>query len=139
VCGKGHMCKASQQGGCLPRGVAALLALDGVAGLHGYQWLFLLEGAPTVLLGIFLAATLADHPLAVSGAPPPPSQSYLSMNQNSFLKGSLIAFQLVKASLMALSRFFCHMVHTRCDSCVGICEARLFRVWHSGFCLKGPL
>lgn len=42
-----------------------MLALDGRVGLHGYQWLFLLEGAPTVLLGLFLAATLADQPLTV--------------------------------------------------------------------------
>ena len=30
----------------------ALLALDGRLGLHGWQWLFLVEGLPAVVLGI---------------------------------------------------------------------------------------
>jgi ACS family tartrate transporter-like MFS transporter len=31
----------------------SLLGLNGVAGLHGWQWLFLIEGLPPLLLGIF--------------------------------------------------------------------------------------
>ncbi len=31
---------------------AALLQLDGVLGLHGWQWLFILEAVPAILLGI---------------------------------------------------------------------------------------
>jgi MFS transporter, ACS family, tartrate transporter len=30
---------------------SALLKLDGVGGLHGWQWLFVAEGIPTILLG----------------------------------------------------------------------------------------
>ena len=30
---------------------AALLGLEGLAGLHGWQWMFILEGLPAVLLG----------------------------------------------------------------------------------------
>ena len=32
---------------------AALLELDGSLGLQGWQWLFLLEGLPAVVLGVF--------------------------------------------------------------------------------------
>lgn len=39
-----------------------LLGLDGMAGLRGWQWLFLLEGAPTVLLGLAMLRLLPDRP-----------------------------------------------------------------------------
>jgi MFS family permease len=37
-------------------------AFDGAAGLAGWQWLFLLEGLPTVLLGLVVLRTLLDDP-----------------------------------------------------------------------------
>src|SRR5207245_11538907 len=40
----------------------ALLALDGAAGLAGWQWLFLLEGLPAVALGVVVLATLPERP-----------------------------------------------------------------------------
>ncbi len=39
-----------------------LLKLDGTAGLHGWQWLFLMEGLPTFLMGISVLWVLTDHP-----------------------------------------------------------------------------
>ena len=45
---------------------AGLLALDGVGHLHGWQWLFLVEGVLTVLMGIYLAMALASDPSKVS-------------------------------------------------------------------------
>lgn len=39
-----------------------LLSLDGMGGLHGWQWLFLCEGLPTVLLGIACLWVLTDRP-----------------------------------------------------------------------------
>jgi len=41
-----------------------IMKLDGLADLHGWQWLFLLEGIPAVLLGILILATdiLPDDP-----------------------------------------------------------------------------
>ncbi len=39
-----------------------LLRLDGRAGLHGWQWLFLGEGLPAILLGIASLWILADRP-----------------------------------------------------------------------------
>jgi D-galactonate transporter len=39
-----------------------ILGLDGVLGLRGWQWLFLLEGIPSVLLGFVVLAYLTDRP-----------------------------------------------------------------------------
>lgn len=41
---------------------AALLQLDGLLGLSGWQWLFLLEGIPAVVLGYVLWKRLARSP-----------------------------------------------------------------------------
>ncbi len=40
----------------------ALLELDGLAGLAGWQWLFLVEGIPAVLLGVVVWLFLTDRP-----------------------------------------------------------------------------
>jgi ACS family tartrate transporter-like MFS transporter len=40
----------------------ALLSLDGRLGLHGWQWLFLVEGFPAVVLGILALRVLTDRP-----------------------------------------------------------------------------
>jgi ACS family tartrate transporter-like MFS transporter len=40
----------------------SLLKLEGGAGLHGWQWLFLLEGLPTILMGISVLWVLKDRP-----------------------------------------------------------------------------
>jgi MFS transporter, ACS family, tartrate transporter len=39
-----------------------LLELDGVGGLAGWKWLFLLEGVPVALVGVALLWVLADRP-----------------------------------------------------------------------------
>jgi ACS family tartrate transporter-like MFS transporter len=39
-----------------------LLGLDGNAGLHGWQWLFLVQGLPTVLFGLVVLRYLPDAP-----------------------------------------------------------------------------
>jgi ACS family tartrate transporter-like MFS transporter len=41
---------------------AALLGVDGWLGLHGWQWMFIREGAPAVLLGICCLFLLSDKP-----------------------------------------------------------------------------
>ena len=41
---------------------AGLLSLDGVFGLKGFQWLFLVEGLPTVALGMYIHKILVDGP-----------------------------------------------------------------------------
>jgi MFS transporter, ACS family, 4-hydroxyphenylacetate permease len=39
-----------------------LIGLNGVMGLHGWQWLFLIEGLPSILLGIIAFFYLTDRP-----------------------------------------------------------------------------
>jgi MFS transporter, ACS family, tartrate transporter len=41
---------------------AALLSADGLLGLRGWQWMFILEGAPAVLLGLLSLYLLDDRP-----------------------------------------------------------------------------
>jgi len=41
---------------------ACLLELDGLGGLAGWQWMFLLEGLPACLLGLLCFVLLADKP-----------------------------------------------------------------------------
>ena len=40
----------------------SLLQLDGTFGLHGWQWLFMLQGLPTILLGVACLFLLTDKP-----------------------------------------------------------------------------
>lgn len=40
----------------------ALLGLDGAMGLTGWQWLFLLEGIPSILVGLLVLKFLPDRP-----------------------------------------------------------------------------
>ncbi|WP_457107966.1 MFS transporter [Methylobacterium sp. P5_C11] len=40
----------------------ALLQLDGTLGLHGWQWLFLLEAVPSILLALAVLALMTDRP-----------------------------------------------------------------------------
>ncbi|KQS82477.1 MFS transporter permease [Methylobacterium sp. Leaf361] len=40
----------------------SLLELDGLLGLRGWQWLFILEGLPTILLGLVCFVLLTDRP-----------------------------------------------------------------------------
>ena len=42
-----------------------LLGLDGNAGLHGWQWLFLVQGLPTVFVGLIVLKFLPDSPAKV--------------------------------------------------------------------------
>lgn len=41
---------------------SAILQLDGLLGLHGWQWLFLLEGLPSIVIGVVAYFYLSDGP-----------------------------------------------------------------------------
>jgi ACS family tartrate transporter-like MFS transporter len=43
-----------------------ILGLDGVAGLHGWQWLFLIEGLPAILIAFAILGFLPDGPALAS-------------------------------------------------------------------------
>ncbi|GFH24532.1 uncharacterized protein HaLaN_22344 [Haematococcus lacustris] len=44
---------------------ASILALDGLGGLQGWQWLFFLEGLPSVLLALAMWRLLPNSPAQV--------------------------------------------------------------------------
>ncbi|MDR3466300.1 MAG: MFS transporter [Xanthobacteraceae bacterium] len=46
-----------------------LLGLDGFGGLQGWQWLFILEGVPSVVLGVVTWFTLTDRPAVAMWLP----------------------------------------------------------------------
>jgi MFS transporter, ACS family, tartrate transporter len=48
----------------------ALLGLDQIGGLSGWQWMFIIEGLPTVILGILALWLIADSPTAASWLTP---------------------------------------------------------------------
>ncbi len=45
-----------------PLSGAIIVGMEGVAGLHGWQWMFLLEGLPAVFLGFAAIFILTDRP-----------------------------------------------------------------------------
>ncbi|WP_118179345.1 MFS transporter [Paraburkholderia phosphatilytica] len=45
-----------------PLSGTVMSGMEGVGGMHGWQWLFLVEGLPTVLLGLLLYCMLPDKP-----------------------------------------------------------------------------
>jgi len=59
---------------------ALILQLNGVGGLHGWQWLFLLEGLPSVVFGILVYFLLIDRP---------EQARFLSPAEKSWLAGQL--------------------------------------------------
>lgn len=45
-----------------PISTTVMTYLNGFAGLHGWQWMFIAEGVPTILLGFFTLYYLTDRP-----------------------------------------------------------------------------
>jgi MFS transporter, ACS family, tartrate transporter len=52
----------------------AALKLNGLLGLHGWQWLFLVEGLPAVVLGVLALKVLTDRPEQATWLTPPDRQ-----------------------------------------------------------------
>jgi MFS family permease len=61
---------------------AGLLAMDGILGLKGWQWLFLIEGIPAVILGIIIYRALPGSPAEAR---------WLSADARAWLTGTLAA------------------------------------------------
>src|SRR3954451_7543253 len=72
----------------------SLLQLEGAFGLHGWQWLFLLEGVPTILLGIACLFVLTDKPAQAT---------WLAPEQRQWLTGRLEAEAAVRKPVGHLS------------------------------------
>ena len=63
---------------------SAILSLDGMAGLHGWQWLFILEGLPACLVGIAILKLLPDGPA---------DASWLTQDESRFVLTAITAEQ----------------------------------------------
>jgi MFS transporter, ACS family, tartrate transporter len=48
----------------------SILGFDGRLGLHGWQWLFLIEGIPSIILGAGVLVVLSDRPETAQWLPP---------------------------------------------------------------------
>jgi ACS family tartrate transporter-like MFS transporter len=72
---------ATSIAGVVGGGISALLLkLDGTFGLHGWQWLFMMEGLPTLLMGFSVLVLLKDHPR---------DAGWLSQPEKDFLEAEL--------------------------------------------------
>ena len=71
-----------------------LLGLDGVMGLKGWHWLFIIEGIPSILLGLVTWFYLTDRP---------EKADWLSADQKAWLKAKLDAENAAKAAVHPLS------------------------------------
>src|ERR1700750_2775641 len=71
-----------------------LLGLDGAMGLKGWQWLFIFEGIPSVVLGIITWFYLTDRP---------EKADWLSAEQKAWLKAKLDAELAAKQAVKHLS------------------------------------
>jgi MFS transporter, ACS family, tartrate transporter len=56
-----------------------LLQLQGVGGLHGWQWMFIFEGLPVCVIGVITLFLLADHPQQASWLTQPERDALASM------------------------------------------------------------
>jgi MFS family permease len=73
-----------------------LLGLDGVAGLRGWQWLFILEGVPAVILAPIVLIWVHDGPAKASWLPTP---------EREWLAGTLAAEQRLREGVKKHSVF----------------------------------
>jgi nitrate/nitrite transporter NarK len=73
---------------------ALLLELNGVLGLKGWQWLFLLEAVPTILLGLACLRILTDRPA---------NAKWLTAEQRAWLSGRIEADGGKKAAIGHMS------------------------------------
>ena len=69
---------------------------DGMGGLHGWQWMFILEGVPTILLGLYCLKTLTERPAAAT---------WLTQEQRDWLEARLESERVQTEGGRAFSHF----------------------------------
>lgn len=107
---------ASVLGGFL---AAGLLCMDGVGGLHGWQWLFFAEGLPTICLAIYVGLTLPDSPATAS---------FLTASERQHLQEKLARSAASHEAHMSKPILFTGIAKLH-RNCSGMCG---WRVWYIG-------
>jgi len=94
---------------------AALLQLDGFAGLRGWQWLFILEGIPTVLLGLVCLVLLTNKP---------DEARWLSAGEREWLTGTIASEARAPSQVppMPLTKLFRNR-YVLCLALVDVCAS----------------
>ena len=72
----------------------ALLGLDGVCGLHGWQIMYIAEGVPTVLIGILTFFVLTDRP---------EQANFLTAEEKTWLSNKLLSERRAKEAVRTFS------------------------------------
>ena len=72
----------------------ALLGLEGVWGLHGWQWMYIAEGIPTVIVGVITLAVLTDKP---------EQATFLTAEEKAWLSAKLASERHAKESVRKFS------------------------------------
>ncbi len=96
----------------------ALLGLDGKLGLAGWQWLFILEGAPAVLFSLLVWTKLPEGPASAPWLTPAESAAVLARikaDRDSVTGGGRGERSLKRAFLhpqvlLAIFVYFCHQI-----------------------------
>lgn len=91
----------------------SLLQLDGFFGLQGWKWMFLLEGIPTVILGIFVLRYLTDRPA---------NADWLSPERRAWLEATL-----------ERERTLVEAVHSRLSIWRGLVDPRVLALCFANF------
>jgi MFS transporter, ACS family, tartrate transporter len=72
----------------------ALLGMEGVLGLHGWQWMYIAEGVPTVLIGVVTFFVLTDKP---------EQAKFLTAEEKAWLGAKLLAERKAKEAVRTFS------------------------------------
>ena len=91
---------------------AALLSLDGLLGVQGWQWLFILEGVPTIVLGIYIMWTLPASPAEAA---------FLTEEERHWVLSKHGRGTLVRACASAIPKGspICSSLNMPCEKCAG--------------------
>lgn len=88
----------------------ALMKMEGIAGLQGWQWLFILEGIPTVILGIILFFALPDSPEKASWLEPEEARELtrraVGTEQEESSPGAIVRTAMSKPFLLIIAAIY---------------------------------